>query len=160
YPPTLDSLLSPLLNLPQIIQRELSTLGDLVGAVSDLIRSGEKQTLDFAAMRQVVPTALQYARVVLPRSSPQENPSPALEFKQITVKQFHDAGDKELACYKALVGSDLGITRFHRGGFLGDVQMLYGNPSGGFQIRLYNELGKFIIETLGLDVISTNADRE
>jgi hypothetical protein len=156
YPPTLDSLLSPLLNLPQTIQKGLATLGDLVGAVSDLTRSGEKQTLDFAALRQVVPTALQYLRTILPRSSRQENLSPDLDFKQITMKQFHDAGEKEFICYKALVESDLGITRYHRGGFLGDLNMVYGDPSGGFQMRLYGDFGEKIIQTLGLIETPTN----
>jgi hypothetical protein len=70
----------------------------------------------------------------------------------VTLKQFRDSQDPTLICYQALVESRLGIARFNRGGFLGLDNLLRGDLTGGFRIRLHDNPAFPIIESLGLQV--------
>ena len=70
----------------------------------------------------------------------------------VTLKQFRDFRVPALACYQALVKSRLSVARFNRGGFLGLNNILQGDITGGFQIRLYTNPTFPIIESLGLQV--------
>jgi hypothetical protein len=70
----------------------------------------------------------------------------------VTLKQFRDAGDPTQICYQALVGSRLSVARYNRGGLLGLYNVLQGDVSGGFNIRLYDNPAFPIIESLGLEV--------
>jgi hypothetical protein len=71
---------------------------------------------------------------------------------QLTLKQFRDAADPSQACYQALVNSRMGYNRLNAYGMLGDYNMLMGDPSGGFRIRLHEYQAQPIVEALGLDV--------
>ncbi|MDD5033124.1 MAG: hypothetical protein PHE55_00065 [Methylococcaceae bacterium] len=71
---------------------------------------------------------------------------------QITLKQFRDAGDPSQACYQALVSSRMGLDRFNRCGMLGDYNVMRGDPSGGFTLRLHQYEAYPIVESLGLEV--------
>lgn len=78
-----------------------------------------------------------------------------LSFENITVKQFRDAEEPDRACYKALVSSPMGIDRLNRSGLLGDVNLLRGDSSGGYTLRIHRYTSQPIIESLGLDVAAT-----
>ncbi len=79
-----------------------------------------------------------------------EEDCPKLYLDQITLKQFRDAECPGNACYQALVSSPMGYERFNRGGLLGDVNLLRGDPSGGFAIRIHRYAAQPIVERLGI----------
>jgi len=71
---------------------------------------------------------------------------------QITLKQFREAGDPDNACYQSLVSSRMGLDRMNRWGLLGDYSVLFGDPSGGYSIRLHQYEAYPIVDSLGLKV--------
>lgn len=79
---------------------------------------------------------------------------PELSFEQITLKQFRDVEDPSQACYTALVASRMGIDRLNGAGFLGDPNLLWGDPAGGYTVRIHCYTEQPIIESLGLEVAS------
>ncbi len=81
-----------------------------------------------------------------------------LSFDNITVKQFRDAQAPERACYQALVSSPMGIERWNRSGLLGDLQLLRGDVSGGYSVRIHRYPSQPIIELLGLNVVGARDD--
>lgn len=70
----------------------------------------------------------------------------------VTLKQFRDAEDPSQACYQALINSRMGYNRLNRSGLLGDLNMLRGDPSGGFSVRIAQYDAQPIVECLGLEV--------
>ena len=60
------------------------------------------------------------------------------------------ASDGDHACYQSLVNARMKIRRFNEGGILGNVEVLRGDPTGGFSIHLNDLEGIPIIESLGL----------
>lgn len=76
----------------------------------------------------------------------------SLRLKNITLKQFRDAARPHMACYQALVESSMGVERVSQSGMLGDFNMLRGDSSGGYSIRIHNSLLHPIIDSLGLEV--------
>lgn len=81
--------------------------------------------------------------------------SPSLAFENVTVKQFRDAQEPDRACYKALVASTMGVERLNECGLLGDVNLLRGDVSGGYTVRIHRYASQPIIESLGLEVADT-----
>ncbi|MDZ7591786.1 MAG: hypothetical protein U5L05_14150 [Rubrivivax sp.] len=77
---------------------------------------------------------------------------PGLTFDNITVKQFRDAQEPDRACYKALVRSRMGVERINRSGLLGDSNLLRGDTSGGYTIRVHRYSSQPIIQSLGIEV--------
>lgn len=71
----------------------------------------------------------------------------------VTLKQFRDAADPTQICYQALVESQMSIARYNTGGFLGLYNLLQGDITGGFRIRLHENPAFPIVESLGLDVV-------
>lgn len=78
---------------------------------------------------------------------------PLLGADTVNLKQFRDAEDPTLSCYQALVESQLKLDRFNRGGFLGRYEILQGDITGGFRIRLHDNPAFPILESLGLEVV-------
>ena len=86
---------------------------------------------------------------------------PPLAFDNVTIKQFRDAQEPSRACYKALVRSTMGIERINSSGLLGDANLLRGDTSGGYSIRVHRYASQPIIESLGIEVAATeNGDGE
>jgi hypothetical protein len=79
---------------------------------------------------------------------------PSLYFDNVTLKQFRNPEAPDLACYQALVKSKMGVDRVNRAGLLGDVNLLRGDTSGGYSIRIHQYDAQPIIQTLGLAVDS------
>jgi hypothetical protein len=70
----------------------------------------------------------------------------------VTLKQFRDAADPARICYQALVESRLSVARYNRGGLLGLYNVLQGDVTGGFSVRLSDNSSFPIIESFGLEV--------
>jgi hypothetical protein len=68
----------------------------------------------------------------------------------VTLKQFRDTADPGNICYQALVQSRLKVDRVDHGGPLGLYNLLQGDPTGGFRIRLYDHPAFQIVASLGL----------
>ena len=81
--------------------------------------------------------------------------TPGLAFQNITLKQFRDAQEPERACYKALVSSTMGVERLNGSGLLGDINLLRGDVSCGYTLRIHRYASQPIIESLGLEVTAT-----
>ncbi|MGY6215922.1 hypothetical protein ACW73L_12250 [Methylolobus aquaticus] len=76
----------------------------------------------------------------------------------ITLKQFRDTGDPTQACYQAVVSSRMSIDRVNRCGLLGDYNLLRGDPSGGYAIRIHRYAAQPIVDCLGLQVHRSEAN--
>jgi hypothetical protein len=72
----------------------------------------------------------------------------------ITLKQFHHPEEPHDACYQAIVGSDIALDSLNRIGMLGDENLLRGDPSGGFTIRISRYDAQPIVDKLGLEEVS------
>ena len=77
---------------------------------------------------------------------------PKLFTQNITLKQFRDPERPTLSCYTALVDSAMGVDRLNGSGLLGDWDLLRGDPSGGYSIRVHRYIAQPIIESLGIEV--------
>ncbi len=123
-----------------------------------LLAMGSKAT-DY--LRHLGPAWLQSNKPGQPTRSLTGGGCPLLAFDNITIKQFRDAQEPQRACYKALVRSMMGIERINRSGLLGDSNLLRGDTSGGYTIRVHRYATQPIIESLGIEVARTeNGDGE
>jgi hypothetical protein len=71
----------------------------------------------------------------------------------VTLKQFRDAKSIDESCYQSLVKSRLSVDRVNRGGPLGLYNLLQGDASGGYRIRLYDLPSLPIAASLGLEAV-------
>ncbi len=71
----------------------------------------------------------------------------------VTLKQFRDARHPDDICYQALVQSRLAVKRLNHGGPLGLYNLLRGDASGGFHIRLHDNPQLPIAALLGLQTV-------
>ena len=67
-----------------------------------------------------------------------------------TLKQFRDEVYPKRICYQAVVSAPLGLQRFRNVGLLGEAAVLWGDTSGGYNVRLYDDLTHPIARNLGL----------
>lgn len=70
----------------------------------------------------------------------------------INLKQFRGLSDPREACYQSVCNSRMEVKRFVSGGMLADTDLLRGDPSAGFRIKVHRTPTHPIIETLGLEV--------
>lgn len=75
-----------------------------------------------------------------------------LHANTVNLKQMRDAADPQQICYQALTNAKMAISQFRRGGMLGDLALLRGDPTGGFRIHVREYPDQPIVETLGLRV--------
>jgi len=73
----------------------------------------------------------------------------------LNVKQFRRAENPSQICYRALTNGCMQTTALNQAGLLGEMQTLCGDLSGGHTIRLYQHSSLPIVQTLGLEVFST-----
>ncbi len=76
----------------------------------------------------------------------------------VTLKQFRDAACPDEISYQALVKSGLAVDRVNGGGPLGLYNLLQGDASGGFRIRLYDNPSLPIADSLGLRAVRQHTD--
>jgi hypothetical protein len=69
----------------------------------------------------------------------------------INLKQFRAPEDPDLACYTALVDSQMGVDRINQIGLLGDWDLLRGDKSGGYSLSINRYRAQPILETLGIE---------
>ncbi len=178
FPPDLNCPWSVTTAVPNLIRSSLSLMGDAADIVTGLRLRGYPAGRDLGALPRMAGMAGSYIRHMLPgmllpsfgqRRSPGDDPDgarvslagtvelnkPPLNARTINLKQFRDAEDPNLACYKALVESDMGVDRFNGGGLLGDWDLLRGDPSGGYTVRIYRYTAQPIMELLGIAVDDT-----
>jgi hypothetical protein len=67
-----------------------------------------------------------------------------------TLKQFRDEVRPHCACYQAIVSAPLGLQRLRNVGLLGEANVMWGDSSGGYRVRLFNDLTHPIGDNLGL----------
>lgn len=77
----------------------------------------------------------------------------------LNLKQFRSAQDPDDYCYQALTNGPLRFTAMHRAGVLGEQNLLLGDLSGGYTIRLHRWPSLPIVETLGLEASRTHEGR-
>ena len=80
------------------------------------------------------------------------NFSVTLQGNTVNFKQIRDAEDPGTACYQAVTNAAMEVQEFHRGGMLGDLALLRGDLSGGYEIELCNYPSIPIVDSLGLQV--------
>ena len=139
-----------------------SALGLMEDAFDMLVRPGARgyrHGWDLPALAPMCRVAGRNLRSFLPQvrgllgpSGRHAGDSGGLGIDMITLKQFRDAGDPAQACYQALVSSRMSIDRVNRCGLLGDYNLLRGDPSGGYAIRIHRYAAQPIVDCLGLHV--------
>ena len=153
----------------QSVSSAINSAGSLIGEVLDFAVGSRLR--GYEAHRSVGSLLAMAARAgstvkpLLPRLLPEGREGraaytravdglPSLFLDVVTLKQFRNPENPTLACYQALVGSKMGVDRVNRCGLLGDMNLLRGDSSGGYTIRLHDYNTQPIIQTLGLEVRS------
>ena len=158
---------SPIWAIPNAISNTASFVGDALDTALALRLRGFEDNRSVGSMLAMAGQLGKKLKSALPtiRSSGREPPDlrkaqdaiaglPNLFTDSVTLKQFRNAEDPSLACYQALINSKMGVDRVNRVGLLGDVNLLRGDSSGGYTIRLHQLDSQPIIQTLGLMVDS------
>ena len=140
-PPQVDNILNPWLSIPKAI----TGWGSMITTVAEMFtspafrgyesidREGRPELLEGVAENLDLFTRMLHANT-------------------INLKQMRDAEDPQTICYQALTNAQMEISQIHRGGMLGDLALLRGDPTGGFRIRLHEYASQPIAEALGLEV--------
>lgn len=159
FPPDPDNPWGPLSSLPSAVRASLGLMEDAVDMFAGLRMRGYQRGPG-SLLRVLTKSGWKLTRLLpgfflpaLRTASGTANEDFAkLYIDQVTLKQFRDAERPSDACYQALVRSRMGFDRLNQGGLLGDVNLLRGDPSGGFTIRIHRYLAQPIVETLGMQV--------
>lgn len=101
----------------------------------------------FGYLSKFVPSSLSILFGAGAASSDSANALPGINI--VTLKQFRDAEDRELACYQAIVCSRMKIDRAIDGGLLFDP--LSADANGGVQITMAADSDLDIVAQLGID---------
>jgi hypothetical protein len=67
-----------------------------------------------------------------------------------TLKQFRDEVYPQEICYQAIVEAPLGLKRFRNVGLLGEANVLAGDSSGGYVVRVFDDITHPIAANMGL----------
>jgi hypothetical protein len=162
-PPDLTSPWTPLSAAATALRSSMSLMGTAVDMMLALRVRGYRTNRNAASLLAMGGKAGDYLKQLLPslallspgRHAPPAGGTAGLSFENITVKQFRDAQEPDRACYKALVSSMMAIDRLNQSGLLGDFNLLRGDTSGGYTLRIHRYTSQPIIESLGLDVAAT-----
>jgi hypothetical protein len=160
-PPDPNNPWSPLSSLPLALRSSLGLMGDAIDLFAGLRLRGYHRSLESMLsmlgsgsrnMARLLPELLLPMPARHQRDGEPRAESPELHIEQITLKQFRDAENPNDACYQALVASTMGFDRLNRGGLLGDIHLLRGDPSGGITLRIHRYAAQPIVESLGMEV--------
>jgi hypothetical protein len=83
------------------------------------------------------------------------NPASNIGYNTLNLKQFRDTSSPTHACYQSLTNARMVVKAFNEGGMLGDLNMMVGDATGGFTIRLAHWPSLPIVSTLGLETTRT-----
>jgi hypothetical protein len=160
-PPRPSNPWNPLNSLPRMAGNTLGLMGDALDMLAGLRLRGfhrsPESTLSLLGSSSRNLAGL-LPGLLLPRTGPQdlerqrELGMPEMHIEQITLKQFRDVQSPNDACYQALVASTMGFDCLNQGGLLGDVNLLRGDPSGGFTLRIHRYPNHPIVDALGMEV--------
>ncbi|MGE0683188.1 MAG: hypothetical protein AB7P69_20095 [Candidatus Binatia bacterium] len=142
FPPDPWNPLNPLVSLPQALLNLASAVGTAAEILLGLPSSGYVQDRNLQSLKEMVVKLLQYASPFA--SAPSSN--------NITLKQFRDAEEPLYICYQALLNSRIDLRRLNKGGLLGDLNILRGDLTGGFRVKMPRYEEQPIIERLGIEV--------
>ena len=120
---------------------------------------GYERTRDLASIRQMVhagaglvgsslPAFSLYRPALVNYKSTADIRLAPINIDLISLKQFRDAEETNLACYQSLVSSSLYTDRINAGGTLGDP--LSSDLSGGAFIRIYDLPTQPLMDSFGL----------
>ena len=141
-PPDLALPPGPLWNIGQALSGGLSIAGDVLEVLTSLPILGHERADSLSSLQNMLVKLFQHLNIL--------SSAPALS--QITLKQFRDAAQPYQVCYQALVQSDIQVSRYNQGGLLSDIDLVRGDLSGGFRIKIHRYDTQPIIESLGLEV--------
>jgi hypothetical protein len=142
-PPDLLSATNPLAGILPALSSSLSALGGIVEVLTGLPLLGYARDWDVQSLLAMLMKTFQSLNIW----------SSDLHSNNITLKQFRDAESSVQACYQAVVNSKIWVRRYNSGGLLGDANLLRGDPTGGFRIKLHQYASQPIVESLGLEVL-------
>lgn len=167
FPPDPRNQWSPLWTLPNAVAGASNLIGSVVDTALSLnVRGFEPhRSIDsFIAMARNAGGKVKAILPALPPLHGNEATSQTFDTSDggmsklfvdvVTMKQFRNPENPDLACYQALVTSPMGIDRVNRCGLLGDLNLLRGDVSGGFNVRIHKYDAQPIVECLGLQVES------
>lgn len=173
FPPNPRNPWSPLWILPNATANAASLLGSALDTALALRIRGYEMNRSAVAMRAMAGALGQRLEALFPQMlSSKAHPAapdrvqaaiaglPDFFFDNVTLKQFRNPENPSLACYQALVNSKMGVDRLNRIGLLGDINLLRGDTSGGYGIRIHRMEAQPIIQTLGLEVFHNEAGEE
>lgn len=155
FPPAPGELIA---GASQAIARSMATVADAASVIAGLPIFGYERLRDLDSLLRMGGRGLGYVASLLPKLLWQQPPLPTepeqprartFWLNLVNLKQFRDAEDADAACYQAIVNSRMDVDRYNGGGLL--FNPLYGDPSGGVYIKLYQEDAQPIIDTLGLE---------
>lgn len=142
-PPDLLNLTNPIAGILPAISSSLSVLGSIFEVLTGLPILGYAREWNLQSLLAMVVKTFQALNIL----------SPDLHSNNITLKQFRDAESPVEACYQAVLNSKIWVNRYNSGGLLGDTNLLRGDPTGGFRVKLHRYDAQPIIESLGLEVL-------
>ncbi len=150
----------PFAALPAALARSASALWGPLEALSGAPIFGYEQPRDVRNLLAMARRGLGYAGSLLPGLLPNrpavarrgaiDLDTPFFYLNYITLKQFRDAEQPELACYQALVRSKMVAARLNDAGLL--FPLVPADFTGGVSVKLHRLSGQPIIESLGLEV--------
>ncbi len=142
FPPNLENPFNPLLSVPRALLESAAWFGELMAAATRLPILGYGPSPSLESLSRMVIGSARYLTVA-------SLPPP---FAEITLKQFRDAEHPARVCYQAIAKSGMQLERYNAAGLLGDLNLLRGDATGGFQIRIHRYTSQPIIESLGLEI--------
>lgn len=147
FPPDPNNPFNPLLSIPKAILGSLSVMGNVIEVLTGLPIMGYSQqcysrTFNLPSLRNMIVRGFKALNFF----------SSDLYNNEITLKQFRGDEYPNHACYQAIINSGMVVTRYNDGGMLGDMDLLRGDPTGGFKIKIHRYAAQPIIESLGLEV--------
>ena len=172
FPPDPRNPWSPLWSIPNAIANTASFLGSAIDTALSLRIRGYEDNRSLSGVLAMAAKAGDKLRSLLPGIAGSLNVDqeatdladamaglPKLFLDSVTLKQFRNPEIPSMACYQALVNSKMGVDRLNRAGLIGDVNLLRGDSSGGYTIRIHQHDAQPIIQTLGLVVDSWSPER-
>jgi hypothetical protein len=168
FPPDPRNPWLPMWAAPNAIANSASLIASVLDTAAALRVRGYEVHRSVDSLQAMARLAGNKLKTLLPQMLPARRPGapelaaiseavaglPVLFLDDVTLKQFRNPEDPSLACYQALVNSQMGVDRLNRAGLLGDVNLLRGDTSGGYTVEIHQLASEPIISTLGLDVSS------
>ena len=142
FPLNLDNPFYPWLSVPRAMVASAELFRDALAVVAQLPILGYGPPTSIESLFRMILRTARYLNVA-------SLPPPVNE---ITLKQFRDAQHPARVCYQAIARSGMQLERCNAAGLLGDLNLLRGDPTGGFQIRVHRYTAQPIIESLGLEI--------